>query len=75
MYRALFRVSICFNGVGHVMYEMCTGRVLNCVTPTEEDYGKIEDEKCRDVVKYIFKTKRGHFRHSIKAVSNCYNIK
>ncbi len=57
------------------MYEMCTGRVLNCVTPTEEDYGKIEDEKCRDVVKYIFKTKRGHFRHSIKAVSNCYNIK
>lgn len=38
--------------------------------PDERDYGYVEDERCRDVLEYIFARKEdGRFKRKIKHVS------
>ncbi len=45
---------------------------LECphLVPSEEDYEHVEEERCREVLRYIFKRKgNGDFKHSIQDVS------
>ena len=58
---------------GHVIYEMSSGKELEGVVPTQQEYAIVEDEQCRDILYHIFATKidkNGEikFLHSIKEV-------
>lgn len=55
---------------GHVVYEMCTGRDVGTLLPSEDDYMAVTEENCKEVLHYIFKRneKRSVFKHSIQEV-------
>ena len=54
------------------MYYMCTGGDIKTnrvvVVLPEEDHFQAVSEKCRDVLRYIFKMRKGKIKHSIKDV-------
>ena len=55
------------------MYYMCSGGDIKCngkvmVLPGEEHFEAV-DEKCRNILRYIFKMKRTEVKHSLKEVS------
>jgi len=52
------------------MYEMSAGEALSGLFPSEAEYGCVEDERCTNIIQYIFE--RGHggqCKHDIKQVS------
>ena len=60
-------INLCI--LGHVVYEMCTGHALSNVIPTEQEYERVEDEECLEILRYIFKRNRKEkLTRSIKKV-------
>ena len=54
---------------GHVIYEMSAGRDLTGIIPSEEDYGHVGDENCKEILKYIFTLRKdGQLKHAIPKV-------
>ena len=59
---------------GHVIYYMCTGGDMKIekqitVLPSEENLSAVTDERCRELLKYIFKMKNNKIKNSIKEIS------
>lgn len=54
---------------GHVVYEMCTGKELEGLVPSEQEYMLVPDERCKEFLEFIFKKKEdGSFKRTIKKV-------
>ncbi len=54
--------------LGHVIYEMSAGLECPHLVPSEEDYEHVDEESCREVLRYIFKRKEGRFVRDMKMV-------
>ena len=50
------------------MYEMGSGRKLQGMTPSDEEYRLVCDSDVRNFLKYVFETNGEKFVHSIEKV-------
>ena len=56
------------NVTGHVIFEMCTGREISTLTPSDRDYRDVRDSDVRKFLKFIFAQEEDEFIHGIDEV-------
>ena len=58
------------NVTGHVIFEMCTGREISTLTPSDSDYRDVKDRGVREVLKFIFAQEDDEFIHGLNEVKS-----
>ena len=56
------------NVTGHVIFEMCTGKEISTLIPSDRDYRDVSDRRVREVLKFIFEQEGDEFIHEIDKV-------
>ena len=58
------------NVTGHVIFEMCRGREISTLMPSDSDYRDVKDRGVRKVLKFIFAQEDDEFIHGINEVKS-----
>ena len=58
------------NVTGHVIFEICTGKEINTLTPSDRDYRDVSDRCVREVLKFVFEQEDWGFINEIIEVKS-----